>query len=152
MELRMQLKSDFFKQASWEQLYIITDHWKSDLCFYHDETNFLKHLVNKYSIWLTLPGNIEQVRQVSEKLQVCERFKNDLLDTIARHMKHIKDMIENPFVHNEEAFREEHAQLEEDVADYVKSHRNLKKEIFAITEEVVESEKLQHLLGQNNNL
>ena len=151
MELRMQLKSDFFNQASWEQLYIITDHWKSDLCFYHDETKFLKHLVDRYSIWLTLPGNIEQVRQVSEKLQVCERFKNDLLDTIARHMKHIKDMIENPFVHNEQAFREEHAQLEEDVADYVKSHRNLKKEIFAITEEVVESEKLQHLLGQNNN-
>ncbi|GAA0189915.1 hypothetical protein GCM10009122_50880 [Fulvivirga kasyanovii] len=151
MELRMQLKSDFFNQASWEQLYIITDHWKSDLCFYHDETKFLKHLVDRYSIWLTLPDNIEQVRQVSEKLQVCERFKNDLLDTIARHMKHIKDMIENPFVHNEQAFREEHAQLEEDVADYVKSHRNLKKEIFAITEEVVESEKLQHLLGQNNN-
>lgn len=151
MELRMQFKSDFFKQASWEQLYIITDHWKSDLCFYNDETNFLKHLIDKYSIWLTQSANISQVQRVSEKLRVCERFKNDLLDTIARHMKHIKDMIENPFVHNEQAFREEHAQLEEDVADYVKSHRGLKKEIFAITEEVVESEKLQHLLGQNNS-
>lgn len=148
MEFRMQLNSDFFKQASWEQLYIITDHWKSDLYFYNDETNFLKHLLSKYSIWLTQNANIENVNVVSEKLHVCERFKNDLLETIAKHMKHIKNMVENPFVHNELAFREEHAQLEEDVADYVKSHREVKKEIFSITEKVIESEKLQHLLKE----
>ncbi|MBL6449019.1 hypothetical protein JMN32_22095 [Fulvivirga sp. 29W222] len=151
MELKIQHKSDFFDQASWEQLYVITNYWKSDLCFYGDETSFLKHLVGKYSIWLTVSDNIEWVQQVTEKLNVCERFKDDLLATIARHMGHIRGMVENPFVHNEQKFREEHAQLEEDVVDYVKSHRSLKKQVFTITEKVVESEKLHNLLGQNNN-
>lgn len=37
-------KGDFTWSAEYQQLYILTEHWESDLQFYKDDLQFLHHL------------------------------------------------------------------------------------------------------------
>jgi hypothetical protein len=56
-------------------------------------------------------------------------------------------LIENPFSSDGQKSKDEHDELELAIAEFVKGFRQLKKEIFQLTESVMESEKISHLLG-----
>lgn len=43
-------KGDFSWTAEYQQLYILSEHWLSELQFYKDELKFLNHLIDKYFI------------------------------------------------------------------------------------------------------
>ncbi|ELR71979.1 hypothetical protein C900_01974 [Fulvivirga imtechensis AK7] len=144
--MRIRPKSDYLKQAGWEELYVLSGHWKSDMDFYSDELNFLSNLLNRYSMWLTENDNIRRVEKVKLKLSVLQEFKNDLIHCVLKHMRHLKDLMENPFSYDEIIFRNEHAELEDDFADFIKAHRTLKREVFSLTSSIVESENINNLL------
>lgn len=146
MEARIRPKSDYLHQASWEELYVLTNHWRSDLDFYSDELKFLMNLIDRYSIWLTNDDNIRRVEKVKLRVAVIRDFKEDLLHGILKHMSHIKEMIVNPFCHDEMEFRNEHAELEEDFTDFFKAHRAIKKEVFSLTGIIMETEEVNGLL------
>lgn len=62
------------------------------------------------------------------------------------HLHHLAELIDNPFAYDSQQFRTEHEQLEDDLAHFVKRFRENRKEIFKITEYVMETEKLTQLL------
>ncbi len=146
MELRIRPKSDYLHKASFENLYILTEHWKSDIDFYRDELRFLHTLIDKYFIWMIKEGNISKVQSLSNKLSKIIDQKKELFNTINKHLLHLEELIENSFSHDEKMFRDEHEILEDEFTEFVKNFKVLKKEIFAITEHVIEDEKLQYLL------
>ena len=47
-DFRIRPKDNYINEASWEQLYVLTEHWKSDLVFYHKDLRFLHLLIDKY--------------------------------------------------------------------------------------------------------
>lgn len=114
--------------------------------FYSDELNFLSNLLSRYGMWLTETDNIQRVEKVKVKLSVLLEFKNDLIHCILKHMSHLKDLMVNPFSHDDMVFRNEHAQLEDDFADFIKAHRALKKEVFSLTSSIIESENISYFL------
>ena len=46
-----------------------------------------------------------------------------------------------PFKYNSQQFREEHQLLEDDISAFVKDFRANRKEVFEVTEHVIESEE-----------
>ena len=62
------------------------------------------------------------------------------------------NLIENPFPHDAQAYRAEHASLENAIAVFAKDFRVLKKEIFKVAEHAIASEKTRHLLGQSEKV
>ena len=55
------------EKANWQELYILSKHWKSDLEFFKDDLRFLHHLVDKYIIWITKKENLEMVTAIQKK-------------------------------------------------------------------------------------
>ncbi len=55
-------------EVNWQELYILTDHWKSDLEFYKDDLRFLHHLIDKYIIWITKDDNLNLVKNIQKNL------------------------------------------------------------------------------------
>ena len=51
------------KQRDWQEMYVLSEHWRSDLEFYKDDLLFLHHLVDKYFIWITKSENLELVKK-----------------------------------------------------------------------------------------
>ena len=148
MELRTRPKSNYLHQAKWEELFVLAEHWKSDMEFCHDELTFLGSLVDKYHSSLINKEGIAQMKLISDKLSKAHGKQKEIVDKIDKHLIHLEDLMENPFSHDEQQFRDEHAFLEDHIADFIKEFRSIKNEIFTITKGVIRDEKFQHLLAK----
>lgn len=145
MELRHRPSNGFIYNATWQQLHVLTRHWRSDMEFYQNELDFLSKLINRYFIWLTHDKHVDQVQGTAARLLDLSEQRKQLNDRMATHLQHLENL-QNTSDAESTAFRDEHASLEDDFTDFVKSIRQLKTQVFAITENIIEHEKLEHLL------
>lgn len=145
--LRYRPKGNYTWDAEWQQLYVLTEHWKSDLLFYKDDLKFLHHLIDKYFIWMVRKDNVVKVRTIIKNLHTTDEQCVDLLKRVNTHLSHLSGLIDDPFKYDSHQFRTEHQTLEDDMVSFVKTFRTNRKESFHITEHVIESEKLGHLLN-----
>jgi hypothetical protein len=139
-------KGTFNQEANWQELYILTQHWKKDLDFYKDDLRFLHRLIDKYFIWITEKENLDSVRKIGTNLLNISDKCKDLLHKISKHILQLGELVENSDKEQSRIFRLEHEHLEDEIAYFVKSYRENRKEVFTITEYVVDNEKLVHLL------
>ena len=132
-------KDNYIMKAEWKQLYALTEHWQSDLIFHRDEIKFLYHLVNKYIMWLTRYEEVEMVRKIRKILAEIRSECQELLAKVEIHIGHFSDLMENPFAHDSQIFRNEHEALEDEIAAFAKRFRFAKKETFKVTESLMDS-------------
>lgn len=143
---RIRPKDDYIMKAEWQQLYALTEHWLSDLTFHRDDLKFLHHLVNKYLMWLTRYEDIEMVRSSKNVLVEVRGECQELLGKVDTHLSHLSDLMENPFTYDSQTFREEHGELEEKVASFIKNYRLAKKETFKVMEHLMDSKEVEEHL------
>jgi hypothetical protein len=146
-EYRSRPKGDFIMHASWEELYVLTQHWKSDIEFYKDDLRFLHNLIDKYIIWITQVDHLNLVKTIKLNLFDLKRSCELLSEKITDHLGHLGTMIEDPENKSRDIFKEDHQQLEDEVANFVKRFRANRKEVFAITEYVIDSEQLSNIFN-----
>jgi hypothetical protein len=147
-ELRYRPKANYIHEADWQELYILTEHWKNDLEFYRDDLRFLQNIIDRYFIWMIKRENLDEVREIEVTLVEIGKKCDSLLKRTQKHLTHLGDLIDDPFKYDSHTFRTEHAKLEDDLAHFVHQFRENRKLAFKITEHVLESEKLTRLLKQ----
>ncbi|MGY5848823.1 hypothetical protein [Salegentibacter sp. F14] len=136
---RKRPKGEFIIQADWDQLYLLTQHWESDLKFFRDDLSFLNKLIDKYFIWIDNQESINAVSKLKLELQEIRSRCQDLLHKTQKHREQLGIMIESDS-EDSRIFRLEHEHLENEVTDFVKSFRKNRKEIFTITEYLKDTE------------
>jgi hypothetical protein len=136
---------DFLKDGPWNELYILTEHWRSDLQFYHDDLRFLHHLIDKYFMWIAKSENLDLVKELKKGLFNLNTNCNDLLEMVKKHRNQLGYLVEDPNKGDAGIIKTEHEHLEEEFANFVKSFRQNRKEVFAITEYVIDSEELANI-------
>ena len=67
-DFRNRPKDNYIQKADWQKLYILTEHWKSDLSFYKDDLRFLHHLIDKYFLWISKKENIDMMQNIEINL------------------------------------------------------------------------------------
>lgn len=130
----------------WKNLYVITEHWQSDLRFYADELHFFRILVDKHFIRLVHEAHRETTRLTVSKMSKLENRRFIIEQKVNRHLFHMANLIQDPFPHDAHAYREEHMKLEAAMADFVKESREVKTQVFQLARRVMEEEKINHLL------
>lgn len=131
---------------SWEQLYVLASHWKTDLEFYEGDLNFLYHLVDKYMLWITRQENMEIVKEINFHIRALKNQCRQLEEEVGRHRNELGKLVENPESSGGSKVLKEHARLEEEFARFVNEFRQNRKETFKITEYVIDSEALPSIL------
>ncbi len=134
------------KAVKWDEVYVLTDHWKSDLAFYKDDLQFLHHLVDKYIIWITKEENLGMVREIMQNINELERRCEELLASVGEHMRGIGVQIDRPGAGGETELKDRHHELEGKISLFIKDFRANRKEVFRITEYVMDSEHLSGIL------
>lgn len=132
---------------SWQEMYIITERWQSDLAFFNDELSFFRKLINKYLLWLVDEKNIEHTRKLAADISKFDKRGVTVSQKLATHLRELANLAENPFSHNAQSCRDAHGALESIVAELAKDFRSLKKKVFRVTETVIDSEKANRLLN-----
>ncbi len=135
-------KGNYILEADWQQLYTITEDWQSDLQFYNDDLKFLHHLIDRYFMWISKKESIDMVREIEVGLLEMDNRCGALLNRINKHLHHLAELIDNPFAYDSHQFRKEHEQLEDDLTEFVKNFRKNRKEVFTITEYVIDGEEM----------
>lgn len=141
-------KGTYIKEANLEELYVLTSHWKRDLEFYKNDLLFLKRLIDKYFIWITQEKNLEAVQNRAKSIRELLAMCKDLLQQVKLHLSAIGKLLENKNSTDTKAFRLEHQGLEDNIAAFMKSFRKTKKEVFKITEMVIDSEELSNMVNK----
>lgn len=138
--LSLRPQGDFTWTAEYRELYILTEHWQSDLQFYKGDLHFLHHLIDKYFIWITHKENLDEMRTLASGLS--ETFKNceKLLEKTSKHLTHLAELIDDPFKYDSHKFRSEHEELENEIAFFIKKFWKIKKDTFAVSEHVIKKE------------
>jgi hypothetical protein len=131
---------------SWPGLYALTEHWQSDVKFFQDELRFINTLVDRYLLKLIEEDTFSRIEPLALALLRLEKRSNDLEDRITIHLEHIRELLESPFSHDSQTYKDEHLTLENDLMDFVKDFRFAKGEIFKSTEQVLKTDKSKHLL------
>lgn len=144
--LRFRPKDEYIKTANWEQLYVLAEKWKSDFEFYKFEHSFLKKLLDKYFIWISDDNNVLHVEKLASQIDKLELKRYLLNLQTIKHLRHIEEIIENEFAYNAQEFRDEHAELEEEIVAFNKEFKFLKKEVYRVTEYILESENIANHL------
>lgn len=145
-ELRSRPNGNYIFDSSWQDLHILTKHWKSDLLFYKDDLRFLDDLIDKYIIWISKEDDLESVRNIRKRIVKTTKECDLLLQGINKHLKHIEGLMEDPFKYDSHNFRTEHQQLENDITIFLKTFRANRKEVFKVTEHLIESDELIRIL------
>ncbi len=134
------------EKTNWQELYILSKHWKSDLEFFKQDLRFLQHLVDKYIIWITKKQNLEMVTAIQKKEHDLSIECDRLINNISDHLYEGRQLIENSASKNENGFKKNHLILETKMAQFVKTFRENRKEVFKVTEYVMDSEELKSML------
>ena len=134
------------KQRDWQEMYILSEHWRSDLEFYKDDLLFLHHLVDKYFIWITKSENLELVKEIMIQIRSLEKLCGELIGGVKEHMHQLAQFANETPEQSLTEITEEHIVLETSIYNFVKDFRANRKEVFRITEYVIDSEELTNLL------
>ena len=144
-KLRKRPKGDYIQKADWQEIYALTQNWKSELLFYNDERRFFRRLIDNYFGWLIHRENLDAVRELEMDLLETGKKAKDLLRKTNKHLEQLAQMVEGPKRKDARIFRMEHQHLEDEIVHFENTFRILRKDVFAVIEHVMESEKMVHL-------
>ena len=145
---RKRPKGQYLHEANWEELYVLTKHWKSDLEFYQDDLRFLRTLIGKYIIWITKKEHLDMVRTTEIQLHKLTIRCKDILKKVSTHLKQLAALVQEKQKDDTRLFRLEHEHLEDEIAEFVKAFRINRKETFKITEYIVDVEQISSVFDR----
>ena len=140
-------RSNYLHTTDWQELYILTQHWREDLDFYHDELGFLKTLLQKYAFNMAHQSSVLELQNLTHELEnVIERVERRRKEVHA-HINKLGLLIEYAFNDNENDFRKEHIALHSGLTDLCNAFKALKMQIFDLSGEVLKQQKEVFLLN-----
>jgi len=139
--------NDLLSAEEWQGLYQRAVGWQSNLAFHKDELRFFKDIIDKYFILLISDAKLDEMRKMTVETTEKEKEVQKLTAACNTLFHDIGDFIDLKADHNEEALLEEFNAVDKECKDFENSFKNLKTWVFTITEHMMETEKLKHLLN-----
>ncbi len=146
---RSRPKGNYIQEATWQELYMLTENWKNDLEFYLLDIEFLERLVDTYFVKLLANQNFDELRELQGELLERKKQCKKLLNCIQIHFSHIVDLIDNPIVYDALVFRAEQELMEEEISEFKIMLKAVRYTVFNMTKDVLESEKPKYIWKYN---
>jgi hypothetical protein len=123
-----------------QELYILSNHWISDIHFEEVEIGFLKKMINDYLMPGLKNGQLNQMADINKTLTRQDENIADLKTKIAGLLKFIGGLINESNAEIRIELVEKFAVLEAEMRTLFKSVKQVKKLLFSFTEAVRKTE------------
>ena len=133
-------KGQYIQEASWQDLYKLTEEWKNNLDFQLFEIEFLQNLIKTYFVELLDQENLDELRELQKDLYQYENQSKLLLENVDVHLSHIVKVIDEPFTFDASAFRQEHELLEDNTSALLIKHNTMKLTAFKMVKDSLQNE------------
>lgn len=132
-----------------EQMYVRTEHWIQDYAFFEYEFKFLINLMDKYFVGAVIADEEknEQLKDVVGRLVRLDEGREHLQISIKENLSYLTRLIQNKEVFDPEECRDRQSDLESDQTDFLRRYRVIKKEVFQLSEHLIQSARSRRLIG-----
>ncbi len=141
-------RGEYLNEPGWEHLHTVGQRWQSDMKFFADEVRFFYLLTDRLFGGLVMEERKERAAGLARDLETLDQERHGLNDRVDRHLNEIENIIQNPFPNDAQAAKNTHEALEVDVAAFVRNFKEVKRELFLMAEEIMESDKARRLLNK----
>lgn len=124
-----------------EQYYISTKRWVSDLEFFQIETDFLRHLQSDYFIRLFEPNDVQQLKDVGNKLLKLQLDMKDAHMQCSIQLDRLSLIAENIVTEDISYLSIENNTLSDMIVTLTQEYYDVKKELFKLAESVMRENK-----------
>ncbi len=130
-------------KSDWQELYLQTEKWISDLSFYTDELRFFNTLHERYFSEMVKNENLDEIREEIMRFQDTRYACEKLLNETKVHLHQLVQVIENSGANGNAAgiVQQKHQELRQEMTFFELNFKANKKEIFVITQNVLENQK-----------
>lgn len=121
------------------------EHWLTDLQFYMEEIAFLQKLISQNFAQFfnhVAPGRAKTLTDDLESLQITGLEINTLIKGL---LIDLKDQVVDPSAHDLQPVKIKIGELETRQANFLKTFRALKREVFTLTEKAMEAGSIKGL-------
>jgi len=125
-------KSNYLHKSSWEELFVITEYWQSDILYFKNELRFLQGIIVKYFPQLLKHKSIISLNPLDEHFIHLLNTADELSQGFEKHREHIEELIDNPFAYDNDEFRKEHEILEHKFTAFVLEFQEEKEQIYSV--------------------
>ena len=123
-----------------QELYILSNHWISDIHFEEDEIRFLKKIINNYLVPGLKSGQLDEIADFNKTLTRQDENIANLKNKIAGLLKFIGGLVNDSNAEIRIDLVEKFAALEAEMKTLFESVKQVKKLLFSFTEEVMKAE------------
>ena len=134
-------KTSVSTTTDFQTLYLEVEKWISKLLFYTDELKFLQNLLDRYFTEILEHENLDEMRESMMRLQDLKYRCDKLVIRTKRYRNNLTEAVDNKDLMAAENRLPKHRELHDDIANFSKGLNSFKKEIFFITELVLETKK-----------
>jgi len=124
-------------ESELQELYIVSNHWLSDIHFAEDEMRFFKQVINKYLVTHTENNGSDEVKRFNEMIVQLAATALSLKNKISHVLKVIEPFIKGKDDKIGLDLIEKFAALETEVKVLFESVKQIKKSLFSFTEELM---------------
>ncbi|MCB9231761.1 MAG: hypothetical protein H6581_08860 [Bacteroidia bacterium] len=148
MKYLMRPTSEYLDQASLKELNHDSREWLSEIPFWQDEVKFLLNLSSKNMLEFVQEEHVERAGKVFQTLNAWQdEVLPGLKQKVTQHELHLGALLENPFEQDTTAYRVEHGLILDEIMKFMQKFKELKSEIFRVTEKILDEFRGKHLLG-----
>ncbi len=144
-------KKKYPKYIEWfspQEMHENSRSWISQLAFIQHEQEFLNGLITYYMRQLADTRLYKRSKEIIQDLLKNEREITSLNDKVVKHESQLDimlDDVDQPKM--EQAYRDEHHDLIQEMEAYEIEYQKTKKLLFALISEIIKKEKQHHLLN-----
>ncbi|AUC81142.1 hypothetical protein [Lacinutrix sp. Bg11-31] len=136
---RIRPKGNYIQKANWQDLYALTQDWNEEIEFIKQDLEFLIRLIDNHFVKLLIVENLDEIRELQIELLSLLNQSDLLSIRIQINFKQLSKLIKQPLTYDAIFFRTEHEYLEDEVSEFIKWVRNIRKTVFKITKKALEN-------------
>jgi hypothetical protein len=136
------------EKSTWTQMYSISERWRLDMDFFCDELVFFTGLIDKYFMGLLAEKDLEGTQKTVAELSELDSRQIDFVHKLVQHQQRLTNLIQDPFSHEVQLCQQGHVELEKEISEFVRDFRLVKRKVFQLAANAIESQKVKHLLKE----
>jgi hypothetical protein len=139
-----QSKPKFYNSI--ESLHLKTQKWISEIEFIKVEQQFLKEMLAEHVLEFCSTDNYAKAKLLLHGIEHETKLGIDLLNDVKEHKINLALLIENIYLKKEDAFRQTHELLKNEVKNYIENFKCIKEQVFDLILFIMKKEKQKKLL------
>lgn len=144
----METPKDSQLSSELQELYLENKGWLADVLFLEDETRFINKLMNDFFLPAIKQDHLKEMQAIRVKLQALEERRTDLKKLVEKNQQVLETSMSAPDNPTGLGLLDDSSRIQQEIKALFKADNSIKREIFALVEELMQKEKSTHLLAK----